>query len=443
MNRRIGLLSLMLALSLTGCGTGSFFGKQEPPPLPGERHSVMLLEESIQPDQRIADLNVELPPAEANQEWPMAGGSPSHALGHLALGTSPAPAWRTSIGSGSDSDERLLSAPVVAEGRVFVIDSEGEVSAHNLSDGRQVWSANPELQEQVDRLAGGGIAWGDGRIYIAYAHGDVLALDAASGAEQWRQRLRAPVRASPTVAGDTLLVVTADNQLFALNAGSGEVVWRQAGTFEPAAMLGGASPAVSRGIVVVAYSSGEVFALSLPDGRPLWQDAVVRPRQTLAIGTITDIVGDPVIDDDRVFVAGNGGEMAAIDLLNGARAWDLRFTSRQTPWVAGQFIFALTDQGQIVCLLRQGGHVRWVTTLTPPPDPEADSSEPAPTWSGPVLAGDHLWVVSSRGELVGVSAANGAIETRTELPGPAAVPPVVADNMLLVLTEGGELVAYR
>ena len=153
----------------------------------------------------------------------------------------------------------------------------------------------------------------------------------ASGAEQWRQRLRAPVRASPTVAGDVLLVVTADNQLFALDVATGEVIWRHAGTFEPAAILGGASPAVSRSIVLVAYSSGEVFALSLSDGRPLWQDAVLRPRQTLAIGSITDIVGDPVIDDDRVIVAGNGGEMAAFDLVSGARAWDMRLPRARRP----------------------------------------------------------------------------------------------------------------
>jgi outer membrane protein assembly factor BamB len=220
-------------------------------------------------------------------------------------------------------------------------------------------------------------------------------------------------------------------------------MWRQAGTFEAAAILGGASPAVSRGVVVVAYSSGEVFALSLSDGRPLWQDAVLRPRQTMAIGSITDIVGDPVIDDDRVIVAGNGGEMAAMELVSGARAWDLRFASRQTPWVAGQFIFALTDQGQLACLLRQGGRVRWVTSLAPPAAEDADPNERPPDWNGPVLAGGRLLAVGTNGELLSVAPETGEILERTELPSAVSVAPVVADDMLYILTDGGELLAYR
>ena len=171
-----------------------------------------------------------------------------------------------------------------------------------------------------------------------------------------------------------MLVATADGQMFALDAATGEPIWQHAGLFEQAGLLGGASPAVANGLVIAAYASGEVVALSLENGQQLWSDTVLRPRRTLAIGTIADIVGDPVIAGDRVFVAGVSGEMAAFDLERGVREWTAEVTSIQTPWVAGNFIFILTERNEVVCMVDQGGRIRWVTplaTLVEPEDPDS------------------------------------------------------------------------
>ena len=219
-------------------------------------------------------------------------------------------------------------------------------------------------------LPGGALAYADGRLFVAGGNGTVFGLDAGSGAEVWRRPIRAPIRAAPTVAEGKVLVPTADAQLYALDAGSGEVVWQHAGLFEQAGLLGGASPAVAGGIVVAAYPSGEVVALSLASGEQLWSDSVLRPRRTLAIGAIADIVGDPVIAGDRAFVAGASGEMAAFDLQRGAREWTADVTSTQTPWIAGNFLFVLTERGEVVCLVDQGGRIRWVTPLASRVDPE-------------------------------------------------------------------------
>ena len=152
-----------------------------------------------------------------------------------------------------------------------------------------------------------------------------------------------------------MLVLAADNQLFALDAGTGAVQWRHAGVFEQAGILGGASPAATSGLVVAAYSSGEVFGLELASGRPLWSDTVLRPRRTLAINTISDIIGDPVIDRDIVVVAGISGEMVALDVSRGERIWSTNVTSTQMPWVAGEVVYLLTERNELVCLLRNTG----------------------------------------------------------------------------------------
>jgi outer membrane protein assembly factor BamB len=331
---------------------------------------------------------------------------------------------------------------VVAGGKVFAVDADGEVSAHEAATGKTLWRHEPEGVDELDRLRGGAVAHADGRLYLAGADGTVIALQPESGAELWRRPLRAPIRAAPTVIGGRVLVPTADSQLFALDAATGEVLWQHAGIFEQAGILGGASPAATPNEAVAAYASGEVVALSLSSGQPIWNESVLRPRRTLAIGAITDIVGDPVIDGDRVLVAGATGEMATFDLATGARIWAAEVTSTQSPWVAGEFIYVLTERNELVCLLRQGGRVRWVSPLGELADPD-DPESARVRWAGPVLVSDRLLLASSQGEVVSVSPYTGEVLGKARLAGPVTLPPVVADGTVYFLTDEGELLAYR
>lgn len=336
----------------------------------------------------------------------------------------------------------IVAPPIVAAGKVLAVDAAGELSAHDAASGDDAWRFAPENVDAIDRLRGGAVAFADGRVHLASTEGTVFALDAATGGEIWRQPLRTPVRSAPTVIGGYVLVPSVDSQLFALDAGSGEIAWRHSGLFEQAGLLGGASPAAAGEIAVAAYSSGEVVALFLHSGEPLWNETVLRPRRTLAIGAITDIVGDPVIDGDRVLVAGASGEMAAFDLERGDRLWAAEVTSTQTPWVAGDFIYALTERNELVCMLRQGGRVRWVSPLGELADPE-DTSSARVRWVGPLLVSDRLLLASSLGEVASVSPYTGELLGKAELAGPVTLPPIVADGTVYFLTDDGELLAYR
>ncbi len=439
--RRRLLPTLAAVLLLAGCGSGWWGGVDEAP-LPGERVPIMLLNEGIAADPRIANLNVVLPAPERVVDWPMPGGNAANAMHHLYLGDDLQLAWRANTGSGSGGASQLLAPPVVAGGRVFTIDSQGQITALAASGAQRLWRITPEGMRASDRLRSGGIAYGDGRLFATTGGGDVLALDADDGSELWRRRLFSPIRTAPTPAGNRLLVTTSANQTFALDSTSGDVLWQHVGFFEQAAILGGAAPAANNRLAIAAYSSGEVFALDLADGRPLWSDTVLRPRRTLAIGAISDITGNPVIDQNRVIVAGNGGEMGAFDIANGARSWNLDVTSRHTPWVAGDFVYVLTDRNEVVAVARQGGLVRWVSPLERlrnPDDPESTRI----FWAGPVLAGDRLILAGSTGEAVTISPYTGEILGRLGLPGAVSLPPVVADGTLYLLTNSGELLAYR
>lgn len=433
------ILAILAVLSLAACS--SWLGEPEKPPLPGERMPVLSLESKHEPDESLRDVAVVLPRPRANADWPQAGGDPSHAMHHLALGEPLGILWRRSIGEGSTDQQFLLSSPVAGDGRLYVTDAEYRIAALAPATGEVIWRQQLEIDDEGDSAFGGGIAYADGRLYVTTGYALVVALDAANGKEIWRQSVQAPVRSPPTVSGGRVFTVTVENKLHVLDARDGKPQWSHSGLTEIAGMLGGASPAVQGDTVVVPYSSGELVALRVENGRRIWADSLVSVQSGDPVSTIADIRARPVIDRDLVVAIGNGGRMAAIATRTGARVWQRALGGIEMPWVAGDYVYVVTGGAELLCLRRLDGRIRWVLPL-PRWEDEKDRTDPI-TWAGPVLAGDRLILGSSTGEVVAVSPYTGALLGRIKLSDPVSIAPVVAGETLYILTDDADLFALR
>lgn len=425
---------------VTSCGI--FRGGKTKQRTLGDRVSVLNFEQQVRAEPELKDLQVVLPPPADNAAWTQPGGAPAKTLGHLALGDTLREAWQVSVGRGSDGTRRLNATPVVADGRLFVMDVESTVRAFDARSGRALWSASLRVKgEDVRAAFGGGVSVGEGRVYATNGFGQVAAFEAASGKQLWLRQLPVPLRAAPTVADNRLYVMSQDNQLQALDAATGESQWEANATVEPASILGPGAPAVAQDTVVAGFSSGELFALRVENGRTVWQDQLARTGRTTALAALADIAASPVIDRGRVFAIGHGGRMVALELATGQRVWERSFAGTSTPFVAGEFVFAVTVDGEVVAMTRGEGKIRWVTRLPRWDNPEKKSG--AIEWFGPVLASDRLILASSSKRLVTMSPYTGALISEVRLGAPAYLPPIVADRTLFVLTDDGKLTAFR
>jgi len=433
-------LAIML-LSLAGCDWLSDLFAEKKDPLPGRRISVLSLDHPIQPDANLKASKVELPAPFDNPAWPDAGGYPSHAMYHLALGDDIKRAWDSGSGEGANDYGRVTAQPVVADGRVFTMDSMDVVYAFDAQNGRRLWKFDTEPDDARDQTYGGGVAIGGNRLFVATGYGQVIALDPASGKEIWRVNLNAPTHGAPTVADGRIFVITVDNQLQVLAAEDGRALWSHNGLPENASLLGAASPAVEGDIVVVPYTSGELFGLRVENGRVLWSDNLATSQPLGALNSIADVRGQPVIDRDRVFAVSNSGLMVAIDLRTGDRVWEQDIGGTHEPWVGGDYVYVLANNDELACLRRQDGKVAWVRVL-PRFEDEEKKKDPL-QWTGPVLAGDRLIVVSSVGEAVSISPYTGDALGTMNFPDGVFVTPAVADKTLYVITDEADLYALR
>lgn len=433
--------ALALAVLLGGCGSFDWLGEAEAPPLPGERISVLQLDQALEPDPQIADLAVRLPPPWRNADWSQSGGLANNAMHHLELPYELKRAWRASAGDGSSRLTRLLSSPVVVGERIFTLDAEATLSAFDTNNGTRLWHVDLTPENEDSGALGGGLAIENGVVYATTGYGNVHALNASDGSEVWRRNIGLPFRAPPTAADGRVFVISYDNQLHALSASDGEVLWTHSGIPENAGLIGGAGAAVDGDIVVAPYTSGELVALRVQNGRLIWGDQLVRVARSTPLAALNDIRGRPVIDRDMVFAISHSGRMVAIDLRGGGRVWDRDITGVETPWVAGDFIYLVTTQAEVLCLSRRDGRIRWVSQL-PRFEDEKDQEDPI-QWSGPVLVSDRLVLVSSDGRAVSLSPYTGDWLGSMDLPDGVLIAPVVADGTLYIYTDDADLIALK
>ena len=133
--------------------------------------------------------------------------------------------------------------------------------------------------------------------------------------------------------------------------------------------------------------------------------------------------------------------MVAIELITGQRIWEINVAGIATPWVAGDWIFVVTDEAQLLALSRTTGGIRWMTQLTRYRD--AKDKKGRIDWVGPILAGDRLVLANSVGQIVYVSPADGRVQTTQDTSMSVSLQPIVANNTLYVLHDNGQLTAWR
>ncbi len=435
------LVVIFLSLQVSGCS--SWWGEENVERVPGSRISVMADTSEIRLDTRKKAVKIILPKPFINEEWPQAGGFSDHAMHHLSAPGELREVWNRKIGSGSSREKQLIAPPILSQGVVYTLSSDADLLALDQFTGKRLWASKlmPLAEEKVDSTAGGGLAVTTDFLLATTGFGAVFCLDLRNGKVLWRKDLRTPIRSGPTIADNKAIILSITNETYALNIKDGKLLWKHSGSLETAILFGSSIPAASGSTVVVSHSSGELVALNIKNGKEIWSDALVSVRRNDPMSSIPHIRGFPVIDRGLVIATSNSGRTVTVDLKTGNRIWERNFGSAQTPWVAGDFIYLVTNDSQLVCLSRLDGSVHWVTKLGLVED--AKSKIKPIYWTGPVLAGDRLLVAGSSSEVWSISPYSGKILGMLKLSDRLFIAPVVANKLVYLISDDGKLFALR
>ena len=173
-------LFVFALLSLSGCSTVSdiFVSKDDTPPLEGERISVLELQRALVVDApQSEEQKLALPQLWQNPAWPQAGGFPNHAMQNLSFSQeAPQKLWSTSAGRGSRSDLPLNAQPIVAEDKVFTLDTKATLYAFDAQSGKKLWSQDVGSEEEKEDVITGGAAYAHGTVFVTNGYDEALAV---------------------------------------------------------------------------------------------------------------------------------------------------------------------------------------------------------------------------------------------------------------------------
>lgn len=288
-----------------------------------------------------------------------------------------------------------LSSPAVAGDTVFLPADDNRLYAVNARDGVLRWAVPlgaPTMLKLTD-------AWdvfqssplvADGRVYVGSADGQVVALDAATGAVRWRFQTGHVVRSSPALADGRLFVGSFDGRVYAFEAATGKLLWART-TQEPGVPWQAvqATPAVAGGLVWIGSRSTFTYGLDPATGTVRWR----HPHKGSWAPSSAAVAGG------LAFVGQSDGKtLSALD-AQGQAKWTLRTPGATfaSPALAGDTVYAATNdnynlaaKGHLLAVEAASGKVRWDVEL------------PASAWSSPVVAGDTVYIGCANGWIYAV-----------------------------------------
>lgn len=220
-------------------------------------------------------------------------------------------------------------------------------------------------------------------------------------------------RIKPSVAYNKVYSVSRSGDVFAFDVKTGKTLWKtdlsdinnERSFWDsriPALLSGG--PAVGLNKVFIGSENGKIFALDAENGNLSWQASIKG-----------EVITSPAIDSSVVVVNSASGVMKALDAKDGKEVWKIEqdvpaLTLRgiSAPVLASGGVLVGTGKGGVNVYLLDTGQQGWTTEVG-----EATGSTELERVidvdSAPVVFGDKVYAVSSRGNLVAIELKSGRI----------------------------------
>ena len=334
--------------------------------------------------------------------------------------------WSTGIGDGMGK-QGLSMGPKYSSGMLFAADYEGLMIAVDAETGRKVW----ELKTEQPFSGGPGLD--NDQIYMGTIDGRVIAYDRNGGAELWNAQVSSEVLSPPASADGIVVVRCIDGRVFGLDAVNGRRLWIYDHSVPLLTLRGNADLLVRAGIVFVGYDDGSVVSLRVDDGSIVWNQTIVSPEGRTELARLADVGQQMVIVASDLIVSSYKSRLVSLAADSGRLLWFKDISSATGVQVDRTNLAVSEKNGDLWMLDRRNGSTVWKL------DRMSNRGLTRPAfYGGYVVVGDKEgyihWLDTDIGSFVA--------RVRAGKKGFAAAPLTVGTT-LYVLTQKGELIAYR
>jgi outer membrane protein assembly factor BamB len=352
--------------------------------------------------------------------------------------------WSTGVGGG-ENDLWLRQKPAADEARVYVVDNNGNVRAIDINSGKTVWNSKAIDAKNGSKL----LFWrkkvkesgltsspgiGAGHVVVGGRNGEVVALDAATGAQKWKSRITSEIISTPLVTADRVVVRSGDGRVFGFDLADGSRKWVFDRALPSLSVRGNGSPVAGDGVVYVGYEDGTVVMLRTADGLQGWEQVVASPDGRTELDRAADIDGEIQVGSDAIYAVSYHGQTMSMALNNGRPLW-ARDIGAYSGIAMNDSMVVLTDKlGAVHGLSRADGSGTW-----------KQEGLLRRMLTTPVIQGEYAVVGDLEGYLHWLKLDDGQIAGRVRVQSAVlrGSPVITSNGVLLAMTTEGQLAAYQ
>ncbi len=368
-------------------------------------------------------------------DWPMYQGDPAHS-GYISEKQSAPDGrveWQFRINA------PILAPPSVVRDKVYLSTGDKRIVALEADTGELIW------EYQVTGPVNSSPAVADDMVFVGLRDGRLLALDRWNGTLRWEFQTSDLVYGSPAVYRGVVYIGSGDHRLYALDALTGEVRWSRE--------TGGrvvSSPAVRDEVVVVVSQDQRIYIYDADRGgfrldyltrdtrgAPTLGDELVYVANTRGIVFAIDWKQRQLpFEKTARWVRTQLFFWGFVNSLPAPKGFEWSFWRRGdifrgTPALDDHKVYIASESGNIYALDRSDGSQSWKFETE------------AGIHGSPSLAGDTLYIADSEGVVYGLNTTSGEEEWRFKVNDRISSTVVVANDMLFVASDSGTLYAIR
>lgn len=313
--------------------------------------------------------------------------------------------------------------PLVRDGRVYTLGTEGNLFCLDAASGKVVWSREfkKDFGARTPTWGFAGHPLLDGKKLICLVGGEgsvAVAFDKDTGKELWRSlSAREPGYCPPTLitaGGTRQLIIWHPESVNSLDPETGKVFWKQPWTIQAGLSLAQPRQAGDLLLLTAFYNGAHLFRLdsAKPDAALVWQSERSSEKNT---DKLHSLMSTPFIEDGHIYGVCSYGQLRCLKLETGERLWDtLAATTPDNKEMRWANAF-LIKQGDRFFLANEKGDLI-IARLTPQGYEEISRAHLlAPTntdprrevvWSHPAFANRCVYARNDR-EIICVSLAAG------------------------------------
>lgn len=319
----------------------------------------------------------------------------------------------------------LKLAPAFANDKVFIASPSGKIKAIEKNTGKTAWQINTKMPITS------GLAANSNMIFVGTGNGNVLALQQQNGKTAWQTTVPNDVLAAPAANDSVVVVKTSSGHISAFDTATGKSLWNYTPPESPLTLRGSSSPVIANGMVISGFANGEMAAIDLENGTLEWKQQIATPTGSFAVERMVDIVANPVVKDNIIYVATFQGSIAAINIKSGHIIWQQPMSCYSGIAVDEHNVYVTDTQDKVWALDRTNGSEMW--------HKETFANR---SLSGPAVLNNLVAIGDAEGYVHWLDTTNGQIAARTAISGAIVASPITIDGAVYVFSSSGDLAKF-